>query len=148
MNTFQSVILILTFLIMCAILVMLIIAANKIASLFKPIPKCKYKLPTDVDLRPYIFPIIANSLDVVVELKNTSGESAGKLTIDSNKGTLTEASGLKDEVYTFIHNQDEFTFNFSKLLAVQGLKGVKSSLADDETPMTGLGSMFDATCEY
>lgn len=169
MNTFQSIVLILTFLIMCAILVILIIASIKITSLFKPIPKCKYSLPEDVDLKKYLtadesfwstnLADSGNDFD----LKDSSGNKVGqiKLTLNTDNDLIGQfEGGLEDGIYSvFTHNQiggvpaggGMDTFNFSKLLMDESLRGIQSSLSSDginKTPMAGIGTMFDATCEY
>lgn len=153
MNTFQSIVLILTFLIMCTILVMLIIASIKISSLFKPIPKCKYSLPEDVNLKDYITPDWSTGGDDTYDLNDSSGNKVGtiKLTLVSNETTGEFEGGLEDDNYTFTDSGTEYAFNFSKLLTDQNLKGIQSSLSSEginKTPMTGLGTMFEATCEY
>ena len=160
MNTFQSIVLILTFLIMCAILVILIIASIKITSLFKPIPKCKYSLPEDVNLKKYLtadesfwstnLADSGNDFD----LKDSSGNKVGAITltvVTDDKTTGEFEGGLEDDNYTFTDSGTEYAFNFSQLLTDQNLRGIQSSLSSDginKTPMTGIGTMFDATCEY
>ena len=157
MNTFQSIILILTFVIMLVILIMLVIASIKISSLFKPIPKCKYSLPEDIDLKDYITPVWSPSVglsDDTYDLKDSYGNKVGtiKLTLVTTDKTTGEfEGGLEDDNYTFTDSGTEYAFNFSQLLTDQNSRGIQSSLSSDginKTPMTGIGTMFDATCEY